>query len=740
MRGALLALSGGLLSLRWLPALPPFWLLLLLAVLALMCLPWRTYLLSFFLLGFCWACFSAQLALDDRLNPALDGRTVWLQGQIVGLPAEQDGSTRFVLEHPSSRRGQLPAKLRLAWRDAPPLRAGEVWRLAVKLKRPHGTVNPAAFDYQAWLLAQRIGGSGTVKMGERLSAAHGLAVFRDDIRQKLLNAPAYGRAGGLAALVVGDGSGLSHADWQLLQDTGTLHLMVISGGHIALLALAVYALIAGCARLGLWPAHLPWLKTACLLAFAAALAYGFIAGMEVPVLRACLMMAVVLIWRLRFRHLGLFLPWLLALNAVLLMEPLASLQAGFWLSFAASGVLMVLFAARLGTYPWWQSWTRAQWGIAAGLLPFLLALGLPISLSSPLANLIAVPWIGFITVPLALLGTVFLPVPWLGEALLWLAGASLHALFHLLGLIAALIPAQTLPAAPVWTLLLGALGAGWLLLPAGIPLRFCGLFLLAPLLFPVIEKPPAGQAQIWLLDVGQGLAVLLITREHAMLYDTGPRYGEFDIGERVVLPSLRRLGVTHLDLMLISHADLDHAGGAQAVARGLPTARVLSGEPQRLPQSLNAAPCIDGQSWQWDGVAFTSMQWKGANNANAASCLLKISAKGESLLLTGDIDREAEQALLASGHELKTDWLLAPHHGSRSSSSPALLKAAQPHSALISRGMHNGYGHPSAEVLARYQRLGIKVFDTSQSGAQRIELGSFGTLHSLRTEERHFWR
>jgi len=740
MRSALLMLAAGLLGLRFLPALPPAWLLMLLALTGLMCLPWRTYRLSFFLSGFCFACLSAQWALNDRLNPSLDGRTVWLQGQVSGLPQQQDGTLRFVLENPTSRRGKLPSRLRLVWHDGKPVRAGEVWRLAVTLKRPHGSVNPASFDYEAWLLAQRIGGTGTVKQGELIRPAQGFAAFRDDIRQALLNTPAHGRAGGLAALVVGDGSALSHSDWQLLQDTGTLHLMVISGGHVALLALAVYALIAGCARLGLWPARLPWLPVACVFSFVAALVYGLVAGFEVPVRRACLMMAVVLIWRLRFRHLGFFWPWLVALNAVLLIEPLASLQAGFWLSFTAAGLLILLFSARLGRLAWWQSWTKAQWGMAIGLLPALLALGLPISLSAPFANLLAVPWIGFITVPLALLGTLLLPVPYLGEGLIWLAGASLDGLFSLLAFLAALLPAQTLPSAPLWAWLSGALGAFVLLLPNGIPLRFFGLLLLAPLLLPPLHKPPAGQAEVWLLDVGQGLAVLLRTREHAILYDSGPRHGDFDSGERIVLPSLRRLGVNQLDLMLISHADNDHAGGAPAIARSMPVKQVQSGEVSRLPAHLNATPCIDGKSWQWDDVGFTTWHYPHAKNSNGKSCLLKINASGERLLLTGDIDRDTEQVLLQQGYDLESDWLLAPHHGSKSSSSMAFLKAVRAHSVLIARGAHNSYNHPHPQVLARYRLLGMSIFDSSKNGAQRIELGSYQKLRALREEQRRFWR
>ncbi|HSC84337.1 MAG TPA: ComEC/Rec2 family competence protein, partial [Pseudomonas sp.] len=441
MRTGMLALAAGLASLAWLPALPPGWVVLLMLPLGLMLLPYRSYPLAFFLFGFAWAVTSAQWALDDRLDPALDGQTLWLEGQVSGLPERREGVVRFQLEQSTSRRQRLPQTLRLAWYDGPPLQASERWRLAVRLKYPQGLVNPQGFDYEAWLLAQRVGATGTVKQGERLSAAGGLSDWRDAMRQRLLAVDAHGRQGALAALVLGDDSGLSLADWRVLQATGTVHLLVISGQHVALLAAVLYGLVAGLARLGLWPRALPWLPWACGLAFAGALAYGLLAGFEVPVRRACVMIAVVLLWRLRFRHLGVWQPLLLAWIAVLLVEPLAVLQAGFWLSFGAVAVLALVFAGRLGAWPWWQVWWRAQWTLALGLLPLFLALGLPLSASGPLANLLAVPWVSFLVVPLALLGTVLLPLPWLGEALLWLAGGLLELLFQLLAWCAALLPA-----------------------------------------------------------------------------------------------------------------------------------------------------------------------------------------------------------------------------------------------------------------------------------------------------------
>jgi len=345
MRTGMLALALGLLALRFLPALPPVGLWLLMPVVGLMLLPFRTYPVAFFLFGLSWACMQAQWALDDRLPPNLDGQTRWVEGRVVGLPQNNDGVVRFELADARSRHGKVPPLMRLAWYDGPPVNSGERWRLAVKLKRPAGLLNPHAFDYDAWLLAQRIGATGTVKDGERLAEARW--AWRDGIRQRLLATDAQGRAGALAALVLGDGAGLGREDWQVLQDTGTVHLLVISGQHIGLLAGVVYLLIAGLARYGLWPSRLPWLPWACGLAFAAAIGYGLLAGFEVPVRRACLMIGLVLLWRLRFRHLGAWWPLLLALNGVLLLDPLASLQPGFWLSFAAVAVLIFTFGGRL---------------------------------------------------------------------------------------------------------------------------------------------------------------------------------------------------------------------------------------------------------------------------------------------------------------------------------------------------------------------------------------------------------
>ncbi|MGZ9705931.1 DNA internalization-related competence protein ComEC/Rec2 [Pseudomonas sp. GNP013] len=737
MKTGMFALALGLLTLRVLPALPATGWLLAMLVLALMLLPFRTFALAFFLFGLSWACISAQWALNDRLPSALDGQTRWLEGRVVGLPQQTSTGVRFELADSRSRHTRLPRRIRVSWHGGPAVHSGERWRLAVTLKRPSGLLNFQGFDHETWLLAQRIGATGTVKDGERLTPARN--AWRDTLRQRLMTVDAQGREAGLAALVLGDGSGLADEDWQVLQDTGTVHLLVISGQHIGLLAGLIYGLIALLARYGCWPATWPWLPWACGLAFVAALGYGLLAGFGVPVQRACVMVGLVLLWRLRFRHLGAWWPLLLALNGVLVLEPLASLQPGFWLSFGAVAVLILAFGGRLGPWRLWQAWTRAQWLIAIGLFPLLLMLDLPISLSAPLANLVAVPWISLVVLPLALLGTTLLAVPLVGEGLLWLAGGALDLLFQGLALLAAHLPAWIPAEVPLGYWLVSLAGAVIVLLPSGVPFRLLGWPMLLLAVFTPRELVPHGRVDVVQLDVGQGQAIILRTRHHSVLYDAGPRSRAADLGARVVLPSLKKLGIASLDLMLISHADADHAGGAAAVARGLPVKRVVGGETDGLPEFLGTQPCISGERWQWDGVSFELWQWPGAVDGNPKSCVLQVQANGERLLLTGDIDRAAERALLDSPLALRTDWLQAPHHGSRSSSSRPFVQQLEPTSVLISRGRGNAFGHPHAQVLERYRAVGSRVYDSAEQGAVRLQLGAFEPATVARAQRR-FWR
>jgi len=272
-----------------------------------------------------------------------------------------------------------------------------------------------------------------------------------------------------------------------------------------------------------------------------------------------------------------------------------------------------------------------------------------------------------------------------------------------------------------------------------VPFRPLGWPLLLLAVFPPREPVPHGRVEVVQLDVGQGLALILRTRHHTLLYDAGPRSGTVDLGARVVVPALKKLGVGTLDMMLLSHADADHAGGASAVARGVPIRRVVGGETEGLPAFLATQPCVSGEQWIWDGVSFELWQWPDAIKGNPKSCVLQVQANGERMLLTGDIDRAAERAFLASSLAVRTDWLQSPHHGSRSSSSWPFLQRLAPTSVLISRGRGNAFGHPHPQVVERYRALGSQLYDSAEQGAVRVQLGAFQPPTVARSQRR-FWR
>jgi competence protein ComEC len=725
MRAGLLAFALGVIGARWWPGLAPGWVMALIGMVGLglaLRMPHPGSWLGLALMGLAWALLAAARIGEERLPLYLDGRTLWVEGKVTGLPTRSSQSVQFDFGKATSRRTTLPTSIRVSWRNGPPVRSGERWRLALKLSTPRGQVNPGGFDYEAWLFARGTGAIGSVKHGYRLAEAP--VGIREYVRQRLLASNAHPNTGLLVALVLGDGSALAREQWRVLQATGTVHLFVISGQHVGLLAGLLYGLVATLARLGWWPARWPWLPCACVLAALGALGYGALAGFGVPVQRACLMIMVTLLWRWRFRGLGVFTPLLLALAGVLAVNPKVTAGPGFWLSFTAVIVLLFSFAGRLGAWPWWRALLRAQWRVALALGVVMSALGLAISFSGPVVNLVAVPWISLVVLPLALVGTLALWLPWGAQPLLWLAGSALDALLAVLTPTAQAMAPWLGPQLPWWAWLLAAVGACLLLLPGGVSLRLLGVPMVLQLGFAALAKPDWGQAQVVQLDVGQGLAILVRTRRHSLLFDTGPGYGDSNAGERVVVPSLQRLGVRQLDALVLSHAHDDHTGGAQPVIDHLRPVHVLAGEPQHTPALWQAQPCQGAEPWVWDEVRFVPWRWPAARDSNPASCVLLVIAKGERLLLTGDIDAAAERALLRAWPHLEVDWLQAPHHGSRTSTSTAFLNTLTPSGVLISRGWNNRFGHPHAEVLARLKAQGITPLDSALHGAVEFYLGS----------------
>jgi|GEM_PF-124624 len=620
-------------------------------------------------------------------------------------------------------------------RYPPDYQGGQVWRFDLHLKPPHGSANPGGFDYEHWLFSQRIAATGSVHGKPALVAEQGdgfaahLLSVRSHWRTQLLNVsqsdgnPDRGR-GLLLGLTIGDSDYLGQDDWETLLATGTNHLLAISGLHVGMVSGLFAWLAAWLWSRTRWCERLPARRVAAGVAVFAAWGYAFLAGMSVPTERTALMITILLAGLLLGRSWRLLDLWLVALMGVLLLDPFNALTAGFWLSFGAV-LIMLLWLQYRPALAFWRDGFRLQIILTLALLPIVWGLFDRVAWSSLPANIVAVPVITLVITPLSLLVMAFVSIlPSVAALLMWPINAMAYGLFGFLEWLRLTLPDSHIAAPAGWALLLAAVGVAWMLMPKYWPSRYLGLVLFLPAVLYRPEPIPDGQADIWFLDVGQGLAVVIHTAHHAMLYDAGPAFGGSDAGERTVVPVLRTLHISSLNQIVISHHARDHMGGLSSVLAAYPHVPIVSGEP--LP-GIDNIPCRDGAQWQWDGVDFTTYQASlDGRSDNNRSCVLHIRSRAGSLLLTGDIEAEAEQALIdahSGGTELKSDVLYVPHHGSKTSSSPPFLAAVQPEVAVISAGEFNSFGHPHPVVLQRYQQRHILIFMTSDQGAVEVESG-----------------
>lgn len=720
--------------------------------------------------GFFWAAWLAQARMADALPAEWEGRDITVIGVVAGLPQAYDRSLRFEfdVEQVLVPGAQVPQRIVLSWwgagaRDGgpavlPEVHAGERWKFTVRLKRPHGLANPNGFDYEAWLLERGIRATGYVRPKsekQRLTAgASGFSYrveavresLRERIRTALGDAPA---AGVIIALVMGDQRAIPVEQWQVFTRTGVNHLMSISGLHVTMLSGLAFALVNALwrrsARLTLM---LPAVRAAALAGLLAAMAYALLAGFAVPAQRTVFMLAVVALalWLGRATSAGHVLA--LALLLVLVIDPWAVLAAGFWLSFGAVAVIMLVSVNRLQPAHWLVTWARVQWAVTLALVPVLIALFQQVSLISPLANALAIPLVSLVVVPLALAGSV-LPFDAVLQFAQWLMAICATALEWLAALPAA---AWEQHAPPPWTVVTALAGVLWLLLPRGFPARWLGAIAFLPLLLLAPAPPAEGSLRLTVLDVGQGLSVVAQTRDHALLFDTGPGFGPgADSGSRVIVPFLRAAGIRRLDTMIVSHDDADHTGGAMSVLQALPVETLLSSLPDLDPLLLigpQEQRCRAGQTWDWNGVSFEMLHPDAATitapnlKDNERSCVLKITAPGGSVLIPADIEKRGEQTLLATLPEkLKADVLVAPHQGSRTSSSPTFVAAVAPRLVIFPVGYRNAFRHPHPEVVARYAALGSVGLRTDQDGAIGVELVAGRPPAVTRHRDRHvrYW-
>ncbi|WP_409929553.1 DNA internalization-related competence protein ComEC/Rec2 [Sulfuriflexus sp.] len=621
-----------------------------------------------------------------------------------------------------------------------PPRAGERWRLRVKLKRPHGFLNPGGFDYERYLFRQGIAATGYIKrddINQKLAgpdAARAMLALRGRISTRIASMlEAHTHAGLLPALAVGDRRGIDAEQWQILMRTGTSHLLAISGLHIGLVAGLVFALVRFLASLS--PRLLmsmPAVMPAAIAAMLAAAAYAMLAGFSIPTQRAFIMVSLVMLGILLRRGYMSSSVLALALLVILLYDPLAVLDAGFWLSFGAVAVIMYVLTGRVGQLSRLWQWGRVQWMIALGMLPLMLAIFQQLSLVAPVANLVAVPWVSMVTVPTTLLATLCMPVSSnLASGLLQVAAWSLVELWAVLEPLAGSDYATWFSHVPrSWTLPPALLGITWLLLPRGWPARWAGGVCLLPML--LLPKPGPSADEVWLhlLDVGQGLAVVVRSEQQAMVYDTGPWFSEsFDAGRAVIVPFLRAQGIKTLDTLVVSHGDNDHRGGADSLLREIPVRRILSGADRKRWRHARAEPCLAGQAWQWGKVRFEVLSPTDhpLREANNRSCVIRLGIGNTHILLPGDIEAGAERQLLAANpSKLPARLLLVPHHGSKTSSTAAFIRAVNPELALFATGYRNRYRFPHPRVEQRYRDLHVASLNTADAGAITIKLDADG--------------
>ncbi|MEJ2573243.1 MAG: DNA internalization-related competence protein ComEC/Rec2 [Gammaproteobacteria bacterium] len=757
-----LAFLTGISLFQPLQALPdPWWGLLFLPAPALVWRYRRLWPVLVVSLGFLWGWLHAALILHRQLPASLEGEDVTVQGMIASLPERDARRAHFEFALESLYRGKtaypVPGRISLNWYyPEARLRVGDRWRLHVRLKRPHGLRNPGGFDYEAWLFRHHIRATGYVRHDEAnrlLSSNLGdqpVNRLRQGLSQRI-TAALGGRefAGIVRALAVGDRAAIGHAQWQTLTATGTNHLVAISGLHVGIVAgiafFLVRALWSRIPRLNLyWPAPM----VAALAGVIAAIGYAAMAGFSIPTQRSVIMVMVglgslLLGRKIRPTHM---LAW--ALLLVVLWDPLAVLEPGFWLSFAAVAVIFYGMGQRLAPRGLWWKWGRVQVLIALGLTPLLLILFQRVSLVAPLANLVAVPWVTLVVVPLTLLGSALLvAVPALGGLFLGLANQAMGWLWPILqGLAHSPMAQWVQPAPPPWAYVPALLGVIWMLAPRGMPGRWLGGVLLAPMVAVQPARPPPGEAWFTLLDVGQGLSAVVETTSHALVFDAGPATsGRFNAGSAVVIPFLRHDGINRVDTLVVSHGDMDHRGGVSAVLRQIQVRRLLTSVPDKIHwRQGRVESCVAGQSWRWDGVRF-EMLYPLADQpyrGNDASCVLRVQTATQTALLPGDIERRSERLLLADRPaQLPSDILVAPHHGSTTSSTAAFVRAVDPDYVLFAVGYRNRYGFPKPTVAARYAADGARLLDSASDGAITFRLGSTASPSpdSFRRASRHYW-
>jgi competence protein ComEC len=724
-------------------------------------------LLAALVLGATHAAWFAKWRLADELLFASEGHDVRLVGVIASLPAQLARGTRFEFDVEAIETSgiHVPEHISIGWfGDSVQVRAGERWRLAVRLRRPHATLNPGGFDLEAWMLERNLRATGYVRENavppERIAPlvwrpGYAIDRARDVLRDKLQERLRDARYGGvIVALVLGDQRAIREEDWLLFNRTGISHLVSISGLHITMIA-GLFALAAGRIwrrsprTLSLAPAQ----SAAAAAAMIAAWAYCLLAGWGVPAQRTFFMLATVAMAMLVRSGTRPAITLALAAAAVTLIDPWAVLAAGFWLSFGAVAAIFFSVHGRpTSRRPGWAARlheaARVQLVVTIALVPLTVVLFQQVSVVSPLTNAVAIPLVSLLITPLSLAGACLVTLP---EPVGSLAVAPLALAHLLMALLADLLTwslqwraASIALASPApWIAALAMLGAAWLLAPPGWPMRWAGAVWLMPLFLWPAERPRAGDLWVTALDVGQGSALVVEAPGYVLLYDSGPRYSpQADAGSRVVLPYLRTRGIARIDVLVLSHLDSDHSGGAGSLFKALEIGEIWTSIDPRHPVLANTGQVKRCQARR--SVALGELQLRilhptaaeyalPERNTNARSCVIEVRLGRRRVLLTGDLPAAQELDLVTRTADLRATLLTMPHHGSRHSSSDPFVRAVAPTWVVAQAGYRNRFGHPDPLVVARYLAVGARPVRTDFAGATQWRFAADGS-ESVRQE------
>jgi competence protein ComEC len=736
---------------------------------------WRpVFKISFiFLLGMSWVLYGSAKILAWTLPADSISVPTAIEGSIASIPIREGMSVSFIF-HMSQFDGlKTNTDLKLSWYKTkynrlPDLKVGDEWCFFVKLKPPHMLHNPGSFDSEKFSFSHGIRATGYIvdKMPVRhradtpsldfinpvLLKSAKLHHWIDRIREKLLGNMKVHLAGKpyasfIYALTIGEKFEISKTQWQIFQNTGTNHLMAIAGLHIGFLAGLIFLLVKLIWRcIPRLPLLLPSHQAAAIGSLVSALIYSSLAGFAIPTQRAVMMLSVFLLGLLYRRYITAWHSVALAMLGVLIWDPLSVLTVAFWLSFGAISLIAFGLSARFNMNTLWWKHGRIQWVVSVGLIPLTLLFFSNASLISPLANSIAIPLVGFVTVPLSLLGAFLSLVnPYLAHIVLSMAEWTLHPLWAILRFLSSIsfFSWQHISQQPffIFPALLGVL---LLLAPSGLPNRFLGIFFILPLLFSTVAHPKSDEVWFTLLEVGQGLSAVVQTEHHVLVFDTGPKFSEnYDMGQAVVLPFLRYHHLNKIDLMVVSHPDNDHIGGADSLRSVFPETKVVTSVPDRFP-GRNTQTCLRGEHWNWDGVHFEFLypEEKDLGQDNNSSCVLKVSLGSNQILLTGDIEKPAEKRLLEHPEELASTILVVPHHGSKTSSTEGFVDAVHPRIALFPVGYLNRFKFPKPLIIERYQERDVILYDTATGGAVSIRWhfqSAQAKVETFSKQSRHLW-